>query len=479
MSAVARAIPWDAPLRGGSPDSTQVAGVVPVHWQAMRARLGPNALSVWAWLCGHRDRFGVTHCTVSDVQRILGGNPSRRSVETIFARLRAFGLVSVAKNAPLTPPGTPYASARWKISRVVYGEWCPGASEVCMVPRAVAKKLKSIPGHGGARPGNPNGKRGGARPGTGKRGGGGPLDPKFLAADEAMSGSSGDVGRTHSSRGATPGTKGESDLVQEEIPYMVGGVPGVALLSSPSVPIVSHLAPDGTLSDGPADTRTADDYPGIVRRPREPGMSTAFASISGVSPAVVPHPPVLPEGISDEDAVRLLELAYVGAVQKVTGKPCWTFKKTNGKWNKVLLAAAKFMSSVWLAPAAWVAFRVDQWHGMTSSAGGKLSPPVGWVFSVESLRKHWAWCDSAGFTALGGRLVFGPAVMEYARRATAQEAGFYRMPLAERTPEKVRAMAEEVFPVSERARLIHAAQAETATMQAELRGRAARGEWIW
>lgn len=472
----ARALPLPARLPVGASPEQRVAGTVNVAWREFVARVGRTASAVWAWLCAHRDRDGRTTCTVEDVRRILGGKPTRRTVERTFTRLRLFGLLSDAENVPLTPPGTPYALARWRVTRIVFGSWCPFGSDVCVVPRSVARKLTATAGHGGARPGNPSGKRGGKRAGSG---GGkrppGPPDDERKAAEIALCGSDDfPAVNLHSNRRGSGG--------------QVVGVTLLSTLSSidhlPSeddsggAAFVSELTEGGTLVDGPASVESWEDYPGTVRKPRSPEVATSFASIAAVPDTHVPHPPGLPIGVSDENAIRLLELAYVGAVQVVTKKPCYAFRKTR-KYNGRLLAAANALAERGIAPVAWAAFRVDAWHRLASSGNGKFAPPVGWVFSVDAIAKHWAWCVSAGFTTLGGRRVYGPRSQEYVARALAQERAFFLMPRAERTPARVRALAESIFSVEERGQLLRAAQDEAAMMQANLRARAANGDWIW
>ncbi len=502
--------------RGGSPDE-RIAGHAPVPWQVLRAAVGSQATSVWAWMCCHRTRDGLTNATVMDVARILGGSPSRKTVEKIFARLRTFGLISGAKNDPLTPPGTPYPKSRWRVTRTVYGEWCPGGGDNCYVPTLVAMKLKTIAGHGGARMGNPNGKRGGRRAGAGRKEG--PPPPKdyrmteaYRAADEALGGSlpvsfpPAFFGSKNHSKGGSPVSQqgGDSEknsdhnpifFINEEDgrekfrapsdslreaqngPERLPPLPTVVL---PGGTLVGILSPDGTLMEGdPHGYDWSANYLNLVKTPRDPRVRHAYASICAITSASVPTPPVLAEGVSDADTIRILETAYAGATERHTKKKCWAFQKVNGKWDKLLLKTAKVLMDRGVAPAAWVAFRCDAWAGMASSQRGKHPAPLRFVFNPDSVVKHWAWCVSAGYTVIGRRQCTGPLAAQYRARVVAQERAFRALSYQDCTPEKVIALGERTFPLEERQALVVAVLRETAELQASLNYRALRGEWLW
>lgn len=468
MSAALRLVDSWVPLpRDGVPLPPAVAGVVAVDYRMVVHRLGRVGAAVWAWLCSHRDRRGVTVCLAADIQAAV--RVSRRYVERVLERLRAVGLVSQAKPVALTPPGTAYADARWRVARTVFGSWCPGGADVCYMPRAAARALAAAPGHGGARSG---GKRGGARPGAGrKRGGKGPRDPRdtdaYRRADEALSGTSAAAPLFVRPAKPAPAAKPAKATV-------------VLVPADPTAPSFAPVeSPTGTITEATDVAFRWEDHPHLVRGSADARVASAFANAAMLPVPTVPYPPRLPEGIRTGDAVRLLELAYVGAVRQMTGQEVWAFRKSRGKYDTVLATAARLLAERGVAPVAWVAFRLDQWRATASSKGGTLAPPVKWVFREDAVEKHWAWCESAGFGRLGGNRRPTPAALEFMRRVTEQDRALWSIPFMERTVERARQVVADAFPTSDRAVLFQRAQGEAVTAQADLRARAARGEWIW
>jgi hypothetical protein len=215
-----------------------------------------------------------------------------------------------------------------------------------------------------------------------------------------------------------------------------------------------------------------------------PPVALPFDALGGVPPvpgasllgqAKVPPPPELsPDESPEEHAYRLAE-AYRGAVRSRFRVEAQALKRgaiTRSKFFKTIAASALMLQAHRIAPAAWAAWSCDKFIDMGNP--GK-PPPLSWVWSPKRISEHSGWFASEESSYAGGTVVEVRAATELRSRYMAMRAAI----AAEGAWAAPKDVVARFFPGREWETSVAEARAATAQAAAELRRRAAAGQWIW
>ena len=191
--------------------------------------------------------------------------------------------------------------------------------------------------------------------------------------------------------------------------------------------------------------------------------------------AEVPRPPLLDDDVTDAALAEEVLKAYRAVVGHTTGKPCRVLGRRGqlGKYRErpMLIAAAHVMREQNIPPHEWIQWACRQWEA--KSAPGQ-APPLRYVFEPSSITSRLDFYAEA-HEKLGGRAIFGPALLDLVGRHT-HAASAVRS--ASTFPD-AQAIVESILPDSEYQRLVRTAQAEAAQVEQRLRESLKRGEYIW
>lgn len=195
-------------------------------------------------------------------------------------------------------------------------------------------------------------------------------------------------------------------------------------------------------------------------------------------PAVVPGPPRIPPGLTEDAAVDWLLKAYRGAVAARTGKACWVLSRAgearkSKHWAALKAAAEKLTENEW-SPGAWVLWRLDSWAQMNS---GKKPAPLHWVFSEGAMDEHADWFSNEAGHYAAPRAIYNRFAQDMLRRYSAMQTALITACAV--TPEEVAAVVREHFPADTYARRIALANRHTQEDQKIINLKVQRGDWCW
>lgn len=223
----------------------------------------------------------------------------------------------------------------------------------------------------------------------------------------------------------------------------------------------------GTTTKGGVGTRLGGLAQGC--RPL-PASAPLRPTMELVPVAQVPNPPKLAQDASQDAMLDALGVAYLGAVKARYGKPPWN--SGTEKIRGAALACAAKLQEHSIAPAAWAAFSCDVWR---TYGDGKKPPPARWVWSAKRVEERHGWFSSDLATYQGGNCRFSPSHLELAARW--ESMNLQCMHAA--TDEEAEAVVARVLPKSLFDQLAARAREESAKIQADLRRRVERGEFLW
>ena len=456
----------------------RVAGFAEVRESDLHAKLGVRSWHVWQVLCARRDRQGFTHVTVNGIAKAEGFvEMSCANVRAALPRLLDAALVeNVGYQSRRVACGAGFGYRKVFVRRVLGARLLSvvGEDGRCAVPQETKEWMAMAKTWGGKRDRS-------GRKGTAARASGGDQRHLKNAPEEAAAGFS-SVAGTVSSVAGTPGFQvslSNSTYVQGTRALVRSGSSFQGKKNAPGGAQVVPLLRDGEevgLSGGAIVTpaQLATPLRGV---PPYPGNAI-------VSPAVTPDPPKLVSTDPEEYRVKLLAMAYQGAVEKLYGKRVFTLAKTSPRhrhWRSLVLAA-EALERYDVTPAAWFTWVVRKWYAIKTHTNGWKEgqpvalPPIGYVLSLKRLEerlddeeKRYVVTDSA----LGGRLVFGKVHKKLLVRYGEMRAALNANP-AERAQ-----VVERFFPGSSYEDMVDAAKREAIEIRQRMEDDAARGRMIW
>jgi hypothetical protein len=199
--------------------------------------------------------------------------------------------------------------------------------------------------------------------------------------------------------------------------------------------------------------------------------------LSLLGAATTPRPPLLDAGAGDDERVLRLADAYRGACRARYACDAWGLKAANlkrSKFRAAMLESAAILVDAEIAPAAWAAWSFDRWRAL-EPANARRPPPVPWVWSPKRLAEGRGWFESERVGYSGGVDVPVREVVQLRERYVAMR----RALAAEGTWASPKGVVDRFFPGDAFAEAVASARAAVARTNAELRSRAARGEWFW
>lgn len=457
-------------------------------------RVGRPACTVWNRLRAMRDERG--RCTAT-VEEIAGDALRTRYVRKGLARLRAVGLVD-------TQPGSGRVGGRVRVIRGAAGIDVQG--KCVFVPAATWRALREAQSWGGARS-------------TRRRKQEGPKAKQARKVKEETkqegpkAEQEGSFAEIAEARGAVctgtetalaPLPEGEGD---EAAPPEGGRTRAHAhpdprsLCEGEAVSVSEETegAPSGAPVGFSFGSRTRSggwEYEGV------PPMPTPDV----LKPVTLPAPPLLRTDHSLGQQVEFVVATWEAAVSQRynEGKPYHgvSYRRggvTGGEHFDALASSCAAFIEHSVAPAAWIAWQFDQWEKagnkraeLVAAHAGKRKPrkrrrrrtskpqppPVALVFDPERITEMRGWFRrEADNMPLGGRVIFTQSHRELLRRHAIMRNALTR--LDDPTPARVAAVVRKCFPADCYNELMERARVETKELQARLRRRAARGEWLW
>lgn len=424
-----------------------VAGDVVVDEEELARKLGASAWLVWQVLAAKRSREGVSRCYGSQLMNARGFQSfSKRVMQKALRRLEQAGLVERIGYQELptaTKAGVRMASVH---TRKVFGArllHVVGTVAKVAVPRSTAAWMATATG------------RGGARSGAGRR--------------------------SNRIQAVSPITE------FKRYPIMCNsssvGTKGLMVSSSPSEK--KESAPGGATSSLVSESESAIGTAiiGSASRAQHVAIASIGADVppypgySIVSPAIVPHPPLLKETAKGAELVAVLMNAYRGALEafydvRLPRRKNATVKPRD---RKVLLAAAAVLFDKKIPPATWCWWRIERYASAKLPAGAKrpAHPPIAYVFSEKALTTNrWMFRAAWGDGLIGGRMVFGPKLKALLQRYREMHAAIVQG--ATRRDAK-----QNFFPDDLYDQMVDAAKIEANEMTNKLILRIERGEYVW
>lgn len=143
--------------------------------------------------------------------------------------------------------------------------------------------------------------------------------------------------------------------------------------------------------------------------------------------AKVPYPKLLPDGMSDAQAARVLAKLYKECAEAKLGAPTYLFARgdiRNSKHYRTLVDAAHTLRDLSIAPAAWIAWAFDMWSIVTQS---EMIAPVRYVFKPERIIDRVNHFRAKENHCKGGQLKFNASALECIRRYRAWEGEMTRV----------------------------------------------------
>jgi len=312
-------------------------------------------------------------------------------------------------------------------------------------------------------------RRGGARPGAGR-----PRGSKSKGVPQTIK-----QGAAYTTRPIQPdaslyfvkGRPPEAALPFEDSKPEANTGTGESGFSAPVPGLTETTSVEGTSLRGKMTSGGRPPPPGFNGVPRFPGPTV-------MPPATVPGPPMLPEGLGDEEAVDRLLKAYRGATEARTKKKCWVLSRAGearkSKHWPVLLAAARKLEEFEWRPGAWVMWRLDSWAEMHPRS---KEAPLKWVFSVAAMEEHGGWFESESGHYSAPRIIYNPLAQDVLRRYQAMQMELLvRGAVGEAA---VKQVVEKHWPGDAYRRAVAAANARTQEDQMLINRRIQRGDWVW
>jgi hypothetical protein len=142
-----------------------------------------------------------------------------------------------------------------------------------------------------------------------------------------------------------------------------------------------------------------------------------------------------------------------------------------------LLAAARMFVKHDIAPAAWCGFSIDVWGSGTRSKRIARVPPLAWVFNPDRITERLDWFCAERVRYMGGQVRMGPRQRELVRRYEVLQSALLAAPQLDEA--LVRRLVSTHLPAGMYARLVAAAQFESAQTSFELAVKAREGEYLW
>lgn len=128
----------------------------------------------------------------------------------------------------------------------------------------------------------------------------------------------------------------------------------------------------------------------------------------------LPDPPMLPE-LGDLETAELLVKLYRGLVEARTKAPCAILSRRGSvssyRGFESLVEAGRAFREHQIAPAGWIAFSWDVWHGYisrdekTSKLKRSRPPALGWTYLPTRIVQHRGWYRRESGSYGGGRLL--------------------------------------------------------------------------
>lgn len=226
-----------------------------------------------------------------------------------------------------------------------------------------------------------------------------------------------------------------------------------------------------------------------------PGITPPYPGADVVKPAEVPGPPTIKPGISNERKFWAIAKTWQYAIEALYGvrdrtfAPLFNFRLPNGrldisrsKFYKKIIALADKLIEHEVPPAAWFAFRCDQWRDINEQnfdhSKAHRPPPAAWAFRHEPVDGNiqWFWYKSSDYG--GGRLRFGNEARELVRDYQAMQRELRKLP-EDVSEEQVKEVVLEFFPPGQFNRRVRKAQQEHRAMQVDLNCFVLRGDFAW
>lgn len=501
--------------------SREVSGHAAVRADELRLKLGTRAWFVWLQLCALREpRTG--EC-ITTAEYLAGGGRGYRkagvsSVVNALGRLRDAGLVEVISKR-WTNAHT--SRVRSSVVRVVYGDPpFTNVSELCVVPEGTKEWMMQKKTRGGWRPGAGRKKKvtacaeqldlsvpcdtrdtdvQTARKESNEGGAQGQKesnDPSLLAPQKRIK-TCGDSGGSKESKRVTSDLSsvyayGDQDFSfsKEKESRAEATRRSISFLESEKA-TVELAARDGEQADlglelaGTATVRRSFEHkhPAACGQPH-PAVPDLVRSVHVLAPILLPGPPLLVAGDTAERWAHQLLVWYIGCVVKHTGARPFNVRhdrpaSEQPKIYGVLVKAAQAFIAHDIPPAAWIAWSFDAWKHIARESP-KLSkskwPPIAMVFSVARIEEHLSWFSSEERHYSSVRVMYTPSGRELMRK---QNELRDRLGYSDTTDAEVSRIASEIFPGTSHAALVARVVADAANMNADLRRRAMRGDWLW
>ena len=251
--------------------------------------------------------------------------------------------------------------------------------------------------------------------------------------------------------------------------------PGMgATIPKPSEPFVEGC---GYLLGGSNHTTSSPELPRWGK-----GCLPPFPAPDIMVPAKQPQPPKIPSNMSDEAAVDWVMRAYRGACEARYKTPCKMLSARGAlqrsQFFPTVRGAVKDLRERDIAPAAWIAFSIDEWRGFgkdRTKTGKPVFPPLRWMFSTKRIAEQEAWFLGKAHLFFGGQTYYGPTGKDVMRRMTMMQVALMRRGLTGETEAQLK---EVFFPGHSFEQKVADSNRETAEMQRLLNDRLHRGDWL-
>lgn len=486
--------PYD-PARG-RPVHEAIAGEYPVTMDTLERVLGKSSAALWrAMVLCRSESGGVYHGTT---QRLAARvELSERNVKRCLARLRAAKLVRDDGWRKLRVFRGGRVVETTVYARTVYGAITDAEATAAVVPTDVAEWIASAPGHGGDRrsqdaqtPTKPAPVRGGTH-----------LKPiKCVPSTPAQNVQPCSTARgPHAPSEAVrsvqedfkcvppPGSDFSSVSLDREGIEERGTLPSLA---SPRMPaakvgrepsslfVVEHSNNTGPVREHSGDARRLGRARDVTPPIAVGGPIPPYPGASLISPAVLPHPPMVDASASDEDKAMLLVRAYNGACEsryKKRSRVLSGYRALRGsKHFANLVRTANFLVEKKISPHEWAAWYLDS----RIKFGREDKPPISVVFGRNTVGDH---VKRAIFRRdrkrMGGRIVYGPKHLDLVSRYEAMRQDIRQLPIT--TEDELRVVVAEHFPPGVWGLLLSDAQKEAADLQVQFTTAVQAGQFIW